>query len=227
MRIKDNVIRFVDRFKSLPNNATPLDAVSINIDQFKRFPIQYRDRLSLLRKCLLKADSKGYALEFGVYKAESISFLAKLSSERQWFGFDSFVGLPEAWVRSEISTYEPGHFALEALPKVPANVTLVKGMFEDSLPGWLQTHSSDISFLHIDADLYSSAKYILSSLNDRLKPGAIIVFDELSDWNDSGVYANWQDGEWKALCEWVGEMHRNIGILGRGPAYSAGIVILR
>jgi hypothetical protein len=226
MRIRNNIIRFVDRIQALPNEAARVDMESINIELFKYFPTQYRDRLSLLRKCLLKADKKGYALEFGVYKGESISFLARSTPDRQWFGFDSFVGLPEAWVRSEASTYNVGHFALDALPEVPANVTLVAGMFEDSLPGWVLSHSGDVAFLHIDADLYSSAKYILNTLNDRLKPGAIIVFDELGDWNGSGVYANWQDGEWRALCEWLAEKDRSIGILGRGPAYSAGVILL-
>ena len=32
--------------------------------------------------------------------------------------------------------------------------------------------------MHIDSDLYSSAKFVLSSLHDRLE-GAVVVFDEI------------------------------------------------
>jgi hypothetical protein len=109
----------------------------------------------------------------------------------------------------------------------PTNVTLVKGMFENSLPRWLSSNPDSTSFLHIDSDLYSSAKCILDNLNDRIAPGAVIVFDELGDWMDSGVYPNWREGEWRALCEWLDEKNRRIGVLGRGPKFSAGIMVLR
>jgi hypothetical protein len=228
MSLKGDLNRFVDRFKNLPRDQLKeLGASTIQIGDFENCLVQYKDRLSLLRKCLFAAKSDGYALEFGVHKGRSISWLAQLSPERQWFGFDSFIGLPEDWALSETKIYPSGHFALGALPKVPANVTLVRGMFDDSLPSWLSTNSGRVSFLHIDSDLYSSAKCILDNLNDRIAPGAVIVFDELADWMDSGTYPNWREGEWRALCEWLGEKDRRIGVLGRGPKFSAGIVVLR
>jgi hypothetical protein len=228
MSLKGDLNRFVDRFKSLPRDQLKdVGASTIQIGDFKNCLVQYKDRLSLLRKCLFAAKNDGYALEFGVHKGRSISWLARLSPERQWFGFDSFIGLPEDWALSENKIYPSGHFALDALPKVPANVTLIKGMFEDSLPGWLSSNPGGVSFLHIDSDLYSSAKFILDNLNDRIAPGAVIVFDELGDWMDSGVYPNWREGEWRALCEWLDEKDRRIGVLGRGPKFSAGIMVLR
>jgi hypothetical protein len=139
MSSKSHLNRFVDRFKNLArDDLRELGASTVEIRDFKNCPVQYKDRLSLLRKCLLTAKSDGYALEFGVHKGRSLSYLAQLSPERQWFGFDSFVGLPEDWALSENKTYPSGFFALDALPTVPTNVTLVKGMFENSLPRWLR-----------------------------------------------------------------------------------------
>jgi len=71
----------------------------------------------------------GMMLEFGVWKGTTITEIAKAHPDRQVFGFDSFEGLPETWTRSD-GDFEAGRFNLNGqLPRVPSNVTLVKGWF--------------------------------------------------------------------------------------------------
>ena len=55
----------------------------------------------------------------------------------------------------------------------------------------------NVAFLHVDCDLYSSTKTVLSFLADRLKPGAVIVFDEYFS------YVGWENHEHAAFDEFV------------------------
>src|SRR6185437_9331891 len=80
---------------------------------------------------------------------------------------------------------------------VPNNVNLHVGYFEDSLPKWLADTPGRVAFIHLDCDLYSSTKTILSLLASRLVPGTIILFDEYFN------YSNWERHEFKAFQEFV------------------------
>ena len=77
-------------------------------------------------------------LEFGVYKGESLRQWTGLLRDRQtrFFGFDSFEGLPENWVLS----CGKGAFDVHgSLPTInDPRVTLHKGWFSDTLPGFIQ-----------------------------------------------------------------------------------------
>ena len=166
----------------------------------------------------------GSILEFGVFKGESLRGLSNLFPQRTLYGFDSWEGLPEDWVRSDTSVYREGHFKTPK-PEMPDNVTLIEGFFEDTLPEWLDNNFMGIALIHIDADLYSSAKFVLDTLDPFIVPGARIIFDELVDWQDSGVYPEWPQGEWKALCEWLEEKDRVVKPLSRGTQYSACVEV--
>lgn len=170
-----------------------------------------KSRFALLERALKVAPKDGHILEFGVFKGDSINFMAGLAEGRPVTGFDSFEGLPEDWKRSESSTYKKGHFNLRgALPKVKENVTLIKGFFEDTLPGWAERQLyCKAGLVHIDCDLYGGAKFVLDTLNVWIKPGTIIVFDELGNFH-GGVYKDWENGEWRALNEWLKEKDRSV-----------------
>jgi hypothetical protein len=64
------------------------------------------------------------------------------------------------------------------LPQVNGNVKLIKGWFNETLLNFIQTQNKKVSFIHLDADLYSSTKYILDVLKDYIDRDCIIVFDE-------------------------------------------------
>ena len=152
----------------------------------------------ILNRAVHLAPPMGYCMEFGVYEGGSLRNLCKLVAPRLMFGFDSFIGLPEPWQRDYSGTvYETGHFHVGRIPKgLPENARIVEGYFEDTLRDWLASHPGIIALVHIDSDLYSSAKTVLTAIKRRLISGSTILFDELFG------YEAWPEGEYKALQEW-------------------------
>ena len=61
----------------------------------------------------------------------------------------------------------------------------------------------NVSFLHIDCDLYSATKTILDTLGHMLQPGCIIVFDEYFN------YPDWRNGEYKAFMKYAANSGRS------------------
>jgi predicted O-methyltransferase YrrM len=138
---------------------------------------------------------QGLALEFGVFKGTTINHLARLAPGRQFHGFDSFTGLPEEWAGSR---YSPINFDRKGVkPKVAANVALIEGWFDETLPPFLARETGPIAFLHVDCDIYSSTRTVLDLTAPRLAPGAVIVFDEFFN------YKGYELHEYKAFFEFV------------------------
>lgn len=144
---------------------------------------------------LRQSDVSGQYLEFGVFRGGSISYIANKRPNVTIHGFDSFEGLPEQWGGFSL---DKGAFARGGkLPKVPSNVKLHKGWFDKTLPEWAKANEGQLSFLHIDCDLYSSTKTIFDNLAPRFTVGTVIVFD------DYFGYPNWKNHGVKAFQEFV------------------------
>ena len=136
-------------------------------------------------------------LEFGVASGNTINYISKFTNETV-YGFDSFEGLPEKWRDG----FEKGAFDRNGnLPEVNNNVELIKGWFNETLLDFITKQSKKVSFIHMDADLYSSTKYILDTLKDYIDTDCIVVFDELV--NYSGFDGD--TGELKAFYEFITE----------------------
>lgn len=136
----------------------------------------------------------GLICEFGVAGGKSIRSLAELFPHRSIYGFDSFEGLPEDWANLRKGEYR------QPLPKVPANVILVKGWFEETLPSFLAEHKGMADFLNVDCDLYSSARTVLEHYGARIQPGTVICFDDFFN------YPGWKtDGEYRAFSEYLSQ----------------------
>lgn len=155
-------------------------------------------------------------LEFGVFSGNTINFISKYT-KKTVYGFDSFEGLPEYW-RGE---FDKGYFDMQGnMPIVSDNVKLIKGFFDTTLENFLNSVPNDISFIHLDADLYSSTIYVLEQCTSRISDGCIIVFDELFNFPEyDGVRS-----ELKALKEWVDKYlveFEWIGICGEFPERAA------
>ncbi|MDQ3288180.1 MAG: class I SAM-dependent methyltransferase [Pseudomonadota bacterium] len=163
----------------------------------------YSSRGLLHQAALRERRTPGMVLEFGVASGKSIDFIAKNLPQETIYGFDSFEGLPEDW----ISSYRKGHFA-QKVPQVADNVELVVGLFDETLPGFLARHPDDVSYLHIDCDLYSSTRSILQLLGGRIRAGTVIVFDEYFN------YPSWRQHEHKAFMEFVEERDVKFHFLG-------------
>ncbi len=94
------------------------------------------------------------------------------------------------------------------LPKVPSNVVLHRGWFNQTAPQFAEQNTGPLAFLHVDCDLYSSTAAIFAALLDRIVPGTVVVFDEYFN------YPNWKSHEHKAFTEFQGmsgKKFRHIG----------------
>ncbi len=147
----------------------------------------------------------GYIMEFGVASGETVNIMADRFRGQTVYGFDWWKGLPEYW-RPE---FPEGMFACP-IPEVRPNVELVNGLFQDTLPAWLEANPGQVSFLHLDADLYSSTDFVLRQLEERIVPGTIILFDEILYWHESYI-----EHEYKAFIEFIDRTGFEVEYYGR------------
>jgi hypothetical protein len=182
----------------------------LDIEAFKRIKECESRHQHVCNFCELfkAAGAQGMVLEFGVFQGRSLGWIAECLKTKTAFGFDTFTGLPEAWDysnRPEANKYAPGHFdtTKRGLLPLPPNVELIRGRFQDTLPGFLKEHPGPAGLVHIDSDIYSAAAFVLEALEPRIYPGTILAFDELFDLQEVQVYDRWREGEWKALGEWI------------------------
>lgn len=176
----------------------------------------FESDLELLQSLAPNVRPQDLVLEFGVFSGRTINALAESLPNQVLYGFDSFEGLPETW-RSDFSK---GTFKVDEMPTVRENVTLIKGWFDQSLPEFLEKTSGEVGFVHIDCDLYSSTKTVLGLLNNRLRDGAILVFDEYFN------YPGWEQHEHKAFIEFVSQSDFNFEYLGSNPRHQQVAIIL-
>ena len=128
------------------------------------------------------ADRDGIAIEFGVYSGTTLKVIRQ-GFKGPVYGFDSFKGLPEDWRDG----FPRGFFETSVLPNIE-NVTLEI---------FLENLVEPISFIHFDADLYSSTAFCLDKVTNFLSPKSIFVFDEYHN------YEGWENHEHKAFTEWL------------------------
>src|SRR5271170_7260006 len=116
--------------------------------------------------------------EFGVFRGESLfGWLNHISHpDSRFVGFDTFTGLPERWRATELEG------AFNVYGKIPetndARCSFEVGLFQESLLPFASRHDfSRRLVIHLDADLYSSTLFVLTTLARYFKPGDIIFFD--------------------------------------------------
>lgn len=164
---------------------------------------RFRDRNALYTALARRIEQEVVLyLEFGVWQGASLRAWSSLlqNPHASLHGFDSFEGLPEAWDR-----FPRGMFDVKGmLPQFDdARVTLHQGWFHDTLPDFaLPVH--DRLVLNLDADLYSSTRYVLDTLQEAIRPGTIILFDEFHD----------RHHEVKAFSEFMETHHMTFRFLG-------------
>lgn len=142
--------------------------------------VNYEDRFKL-HEYVLEQEIKGEAidyLEFGVAAGIAIRWWVEKNKnpESRFFGFDVFTGLPE-----DFGVMRKHHYNMAG--KTPGikddRVKFLSGLFQDSLPGFLVEYKTgQRKVIHMDADLYSSTLFVLTSLIPFLKKDDIIIFDE-------------------------------------------------
>lgn len=174
----------------------------------------FRTPLETLTYAVNLAPRGGMALEFGVYRGDSLRVIAGERRLRGVYGFDSFEGLPEDWRGG----FEKGAFATSDVPRFPG-VPLIEGWFEDTLPTFVQEHGDDVvDFLHVDCDLYSSTATVLKHVGPLLRSGSVIVFDEFFN------YPGWRKHEYRAWQEYSGG---NLGFSYKAYTYRSEQVVVQ
>ena len=155
-------------------------------------------------------------LEFGVWTGISLSrFTAsynKVGLDKDFYGFDSFQGLPEENLdKNNPSYWTPGLFsggstAQQVRNKLP-HVKVVPGWFSDTLNQDLldEVSKKEIGILHVDCDIYTSSMQVLEWVvsNNLLSDGTIVIYDDWGGHYESGV-GEFECGEGKAhkdICE--------------------------
>ena len=189
-----------------------------NFDGTREAWIKYHAELNF------KTES-GHWMEFGVREGTTIEQFLKYKPTAHIHGFDSWQGLPESWdVGNKV--YKPGDMSVP-MPEFDDRVELWKGWFEDTIGPWKDKHPGPIQLLHVDGDLYSSAKTVLHKLNDKIVPGTVIIFDEIANWRLAGKMSEWCDGEWLALIEWMQTFDREVEPLARSCLNQASVTVTK
>jgi tetratricopeptide (TPR) repeat protein len=143
-----------------------------------------------LHHALAIATGDGPVIELGVRHGISTRVIAE-RVPGDFHAFDGFVGLPEAW-----DGRPAGIFATAGEPPdLPQHVSLHVGMFHDTLPPFAAALDRSPRMIHVDSDLYESARTALAALGPKIAPGCVLVFDE--------YFGNktWRDDEHRAFAE--------------------------
>lgn len=120
-------------------------------------------------------------LEFGVAEGHTMRWWLSNNKDNnsRFFGFDTFEGLPEDW-----GPLKKGTFSSQGKkPELPedSRCNLVEGLFQQTLPGFLKAfNGTNRKVINMDADLYSSTLYVLTSIAPFLKKDDVIIFDEFN-----------------------------------------------
>ncbi len=160
--------KWINQNKNLKYN----DFFTTNRNRDKRLGLY-----SFLNTEIIKETPINY-LEFGV--ANGGSFYWWLQNHKNqdslFHGFDTFSGLPEDWGHFKKGEMANGNEVLKTDDK---RAFFYQGLFQQTLPGFLKSFINDKqTVIHMDADLYSSTLYTLTSFAPYLKKGDIILFDE-------------------------------------------------
>lgn len=176
-------------------------------NDFFNSKVDYNNRYKLYQYILEKEqlDKEINYVEFGVAQGHSFRWWMKNNAhpESKFTGFDTFTGLPEDWN----FLFKKGSMADKGrIPEVEDKRAALKaGLFQDTLPGFLNEFCTDKrNVIHMDADLYTSTLYVLTSIAPYLKNNDIILFDEFFV----------PTGEFKAFTEFVNSYYLKYEVIG-------------
>jgi O-methyltransferase len=132
----------------------------------------------------------GAILEVGVWRGGTGCLLAMSAPTKSVYLADTFEGVVK--VGKNDTYYTGGEHAdtsVEIVRRLLAsaqvnNVRLLKGIFPDETAAELE---GPISLLHVDVDVYQSAKDIVNRALPRLPVGTKIVFDDYGFYESGGV----------------------------------------
>ncbi|HEU5290092.1 MAG TPA: class I SAM-dependent methyltransferase [Cyclobacteriaceae bacterium] len=119
-------------------------------------------------------------LEFGVAKGLSFQWWIQhnKNADSRFYGFDTFEGLPEKW-----GTFSKGSMSFGVPELNDDRHEFYKGLFQLTLFNFIDSGKlkpEQRKIIHLDADLFSSTLFVLTTLHRYLKKGDILFFDEFN-----------------------------------------------
>lgn len=166
----------------------------------------------------------GDVVECGVYGGLSLALLGKAATFdpkgmiRRIVGFDTFEGLPASeevharWQPGDCARTAAWHPIARPGEQVTAALTrrlfqacgldapiLHEGRFDRAMPAVIPSTIPAIAVLHVDCDLYESARDVLASAAPALQDGSVLLFD---DWFHYRGHRG--KGESRAFDEFLG-----------------------
>lgn len=174
--------QIIQEFKEVPN--------AVDKDTF------YKKLIKMLKR-LPRSDF----LEFGTRIGVTAKKIAKgLHEGSTLYTFDWFNGLPEQWHEKA----PVGHFTCARPNFGTLPIQIVDGLFQETLVPFVKEHPSKVLFIHLDADLYSSTKYVLENVWELVVPGTLILFDEyaVNDYMLQHEYRAWKEFVQEKNVQW-------------------------
>lgn len=168
----------------------------------------YCDGWRDLLDCGIDARGEGLVCEFGVLGGTTANYLADRMPNETIHGFDSFEGLPKEWTGYLRRMGNRRFDRRGVLPRVRSNVKLHAGWFQETLPAFFRDGTQPMSLMHIDCDVYSSAKTVLDCAAASVQAGTVIIFDEFFN------YPGWRQHEFRAFEEFVERYGVDVEYLG-------------
>jgi len=135
-------------------------------------------------------DVEGSILEVGVWRGGTGCLLAMAAPQKPVYLADTFKGVVKAGIND--TNYRGGEHADASAQLVGSllasagvsNARILEGTFPDETAAAVE---GPISLLHVDVDVYQSAKEVVQWALPRLTPGAKIVFDDYGFYGCAGV----------------------------------------
>ena len=178
--------RIVHYFKYSKEKESKLKGLNLKKDK-------KTNKVILLFDLINKSPNDGVIVECGVGTGFTLSVISKVSKNKI-YAFDSFEGFPDQTSEhdhkniSKVLRFSKWHYKLMTIDLVKQNlirndvhiedinnkIIFKKGFFPNSFTGF----NEEISFLHLDVDLYNSYKECLEFFFPKLKKGGIVTFDE-------------------------------------------------
>lgn len=169
----------------------------VNDERFSDIAVHLHN-VGALRAGLAAVSLQGLVAEFGVYKGDSLTVIAKHFPNQVVHGFDSFEGLPTAWGGT---SKVKGDFDTGGTPPTlnVSNTQFHVGWFDNTVPDFASKSHGPFAFVHIDSDIYESAKTVFEHLGSRFVPSTVIVFDEYFGFH------GWQNHEHRAFMDFLAD----------------------
>jgi O-methyltransferase len=132
---------------------------------------------------------EGDFVECGVYRGGSAGVLGYMMLQspipRKLWLYDSFEGMPPASDKDDAYSHQiesqyvgSEHQTLRIMKRLrvtPDRFTIVRGRFEQTLPG---VNHAPVALLHVDCDFYDPVKLTLETFYRDVVPGGFVIFND-------------------------------------------------